>query len=339
MRNALATCALVIATFTAGFAAPAAAIDRLVDESLVPCASGGLPIHATMSDAVAAAAPGDTIGVCGGTYTESVVVDKDGLVLQALGLVKLLSPPAALFGFAVIANDVTIQGFDVSGFTEIGACGVVAFGVGGDIRSNRVHDNDLGLCLVDALATRVRNNVIENNADDGILAQFIDSVQLSTNTVRNNGGFGIEAYFCDRTPGLPVTDIHHNSLTGNGADGIFVVDCPVFIQNNTVRNNAQAGTEFHGIHVADTVGGVVTKNLVQSSNVGIVIENVADCTVSFNNVSFNSVGIGLFESDGCTLARNNVSRSDVVDCLWDGVGTHTFTANACGTEIPAGAWY
>ena len=334
MRNAVVVSAFVTALFTVAFTAPAAAFTRLVDDNLVPCAGGGLPIHDTISAAVAAAAPGESIGVCAGTYTEFVEVGTEGLVLQAIGVVKLVSPGGPGAGIIVFADNVTIHGFDVSGFTDEG-CGIAATGIGGDIRNNRVHDNLFGICVAFAESTRIRNNVAENNFEDGILAGLVDGIVVSANTVRNNGAFGIEAFSCDFTPGL-VTDIHHNSLTGNAADGIFVVDCPATIQNNTVRATNDPG--FHGIHVFDTVGGVVTRNLVQTAGIGVFVDAVSDCTVSNNSLSFNMVGIELFESDGCAITQNVVTRSSVVGCLWDELGTHTFTANSCGTEIPAGAW-
>jgi parallel beta-helix repeat protein len=337
MRRALALYAFLIAIFTMGFATAAAAVDRLVDDNLVPCVSGGLPIHATINDAVAAAAPGEVIVVCAGTYSEFVEVFTDDLVIQAMGLVKLVSPGGPGVGFFVEANGVTIRGFDISGYTEADDCGIVASGIGGDILNNRVHDNDFGICVGFAEGMRIRSNVVENNASDAILPFLVEGLQVSSNTVRNNGGFGIWLLFCDFA-GPVQTNVHQNSVTGNGGDGIFADACPAIIQNNQVRNNALLGPDFHGIHIFDSEGAVVTKNIVQSSNVGIFVEEVFDCTVSLNSVSFNAVGIDVFESDGCTFTRNNVSRSDVIDCVWDEVGTHTFTANACVTEFPAGAW-
>jgi parallel beta-helix repeat protein len=336
MRSAMVTCALVIATLAAGLATPAAALNRLVDDNLVPCASGGLPIHATISDAVNAAAPGETIGVCPGTYTEFVEIFTDGLVLQALGLVKLVSPGTPGFGFTVAANGVTIQGFDISGFAQPDDCGIVAVGAGGDLRNNRLHDNDFGFCVFFSEGTRLRNNVVENNGSDAIFAAIVDNLQVLTNTVRNNGGFGMWVEGCD--VGVVGTNIDHNSVTGNQGDGIYAPECPAMIQNNTVRNNALAGPDFHGIHVFDSAGAVVTRNSVQSSNVGIFVEDVTAATISLNSVSFNAVGIDVVGSDGAKLMRNNVTRSTVVDCRWDGTGSQTFTANACGTEIPPGAW-
>ena len=127
-------------------AVPAAAVDRLVDDNLVPCMSGPLPLHATISGAVEAASAGETIVVCAGTYTEHVAVNRDNLTLRAQGFVRLVSSGTAGSGLTLDAGGVTIQGFDISGYAH---CGIEARteNVVGDlyIRDNHIHDNDVGI--------------------------------------------------------------------------------------------------------------------------------------------------------------------------------------------------
>ena len=77
-------------------AVPAAAVDRLVDDGLVPCLSGKLPLHGTISAAVAAAAPGETILVCAGKYSDNVVVPKADLTLKGQGLVRVVAATSAV---------------------------------------------------------------------------------------------------------------------------------------------------------------------------------------------------------------------------------------------------
>ena len=58
------------------WAVPAAAVDRLVDHALVPCTGHPVPVTPRSVPAVTAAAAGETIVVCPGTYSEHVTVDK-----------------------------------------------------------------------------------------------------------------------------------------------------------------------------------------------------------------------------------------------------------------------
>lgn len=104
----------------------------------------------------------------------------------------------------------------------------------------------------------------------------------------------------------------------------------------TIRNNTVRST-IDGITVSGTTGVAILRNVVQMS-FGIWVSDSTSCTVAYNSVSFNDPGIALTKVDGCTIERNNAFRNTVPDCSWDGFGANTFSANACATEEPAGAW-
>jgi parallel beta-helix repeat protein len=310
-------------------AVPAAAVDRLVDDHLTPCMSGPLPLHATIGEAVAVAAAGETILVCAGNYSEGVIVNQSNLTIRAQGLVKLVSPGGIGFGFLVgTAGGVTIQGFDISGYS---ACGI---GIGGEaagdfyIRDNHIHDNGVGICYAaDALfvSPKIQNNVIEGNHSSGVRLFHASNEKLSANIIRNNGGTGISLNDCHGST------VDHNLVTGNHT-GISVVECHPVIRNNTLRDNVS-----WGISISGAGGGVVTHNLVQSSAVGVSLMG-ADCELSFNSIAFNQVGVDVRLGGVCLITRNNVSRSSTIDCTWDGTGDHTFVDNSCRTELPPGDW-
>jgi parallel beta-helix repeat protein len=320
--------------FSFGFASllvavPAAAVDRLVDDNLVPCVSGPLPVHGTIGDAVAAAAPGDTIVVCAGTYTEHVSVAQDNVTLRGQGHVKVVGPGSSGHGFRVTGADVVIQGLDVSGFRF--GCGIATFAESGiaaggaDIRDNHLHDNAIGICVSFRERFRVRANVTEANSV-GIALFGTRNGEVSGNITRNNV-HGVSLNECE-TP-----FVHHNLALANGI-GILVNQCAARVSNNTVRRNTASG-----INVVGGAAGVITRNLVQSSPVGILLQDVSGvCELSLNGVGFNDIGIELERSHGCIVGRNNVTRSTTVDCRWDGTGTPEFRDNTCGTEIPLGAW-
>ena len=317
-------------------AVPALAADRQVDDNLVPCVSG-LPIHGTIGAAVAAASAGETILVCAGTYSENVTVNKPDLTLRAQGVVYLKPGAAPVAGIVVVnADGVTIQGFDISGFTS--GCGTrVGFGVSTsrvDIRDNRIHGNSIGICMRGGTDLRVRYNTIQNNTDAGIFLRDTVAPEVSNNTVRNNGFSGIELL-----DGQGAA-IDHNALTGNQGYGIAVFASSPFapadgvvITNNTVR-----GPTSVGIVVSARTGVVLTRNLVQNAGQGVLLSYAKGATASFNSISFNAVGLDIGNTTGATVTRNNVSRSTIVDCRWDGAGVNVLTGNSCGTQDPAGAF-
>lgn len=126
--------------------------------------------YTTINSAVTAAAPGDAVVVCPGTYTEDVVIQKaltligQGATINATGLVG--TSTGAIIGqdpyngITIESSDVTVRGFTVEGAEGEGILAVnpdpVAATVGGmalhtgtpitnvTIEDNDVTGNDLG---------------------------------------------------------------------------------------------------------------------------------------------------------------------------------------------------
>ena len=325
----LITVAVAFAALLA--AVPAAAVDRIVDDNLVPCISV-LPIHATISAAVAAASPGEKILVCPGTYTENVVVNKADLTVRAQGIVRLRPGDSSLPGFSVQADGVTIQGFDISGYS--GACGVSVAASGSDIRDNHAHDNGFGICLTSGGGHRVRYNVTEVNIASGITLNNA-SGDVGNNTSKDNGVHGIFANNCAGS----VT-IDHNHAIENHSVGIFALNCAgPTITHNTVRGTGYIGAgNSGGIVVQGGQNALVKLNLVTDAVTGVLLTVTTGATATFNSISFNDFGLDILASDGLTVTRNNVSRSPFIDCRWDGTGANVLTNNNCGTQQPPGAF-
>jgi parallel beta-helix repeat protein len=309
---------LVLALACSLSAVPAAAVDRVVDDNGVACLSGR-PLHTTIGGAVAAAAPGETILVCAGTYTENVAVNKADLTLRAQGLVRLQPGDAFFNGFRVSADGVTIQGFEISGYTN--SSGILLEASRADIRDNRVHHNSIGIGVFAGSQNRVRYNVAEENGE-GIRVQE-SSADVMNNTAKGNL-YGIRPIAC-----TGVVTVDHNQLLANGS-GIFTTVCEgVIISSNTVQGGD--GSVF-GIYVAHGFDALVKLNLVRNAPTGIQIENMGSGTATFNTVGGSDVGLDVVGSTNVTVTRNNVSRSSIVDCRWDGFGTNVLTKNSCGTQ-------
>ena len=315
-------------------AVPAAAVDRVVDDKGVACLSGR-PLHTSISAAVAAASPGETILVCAGTYNENVTVTKADLTLQGQDA-RLRPGNANLDAITVVRSGVTIQGFDISGFNSSVACGVLVAGGAdrADIRDNRVHDNASGICLEGGTDHHVRYNVIQNNTDGIVGHSTTGPVEISNNTVKNSSDRGLLLSEC--SGGAAAID--QNALTSNLV-GMTVLHCDAAtITNNTVRGPGASTPDSEGIFVFRSTGLVLTRNLVQNFQIGVLLRIADGLTASFNSVSFNGVGLDVVTTTGATVTRNNVSRSTTLDCRWDTGGANVLTNNNCGTQNPAAAF-
>ena len=138
-------------------------------------------VAATIQAGVNRAAPGDTVSVCPGNYAGGVVVSTRSLTLNTSGpkgAVKVVGigvsgPPV---GFTVVADNVRISGFDISGFSGTpNSFGILVGGVqpgdtghpahGASIVNNVIHGNGDGVYLWQSNGNRIYNNEIYNSLD------------------------------------------------------------------------------------------------------------------------------------------------------------------------------
>jgi parallel beta-helix repeat protein len=344
---------LATASLTALAATPAHGFDLLVDDNLVPCVAPAPPVFQTIQDAVDVATAGQSIGVCPGTYAETVTVDVAGLSIEGIGVVKVTTPGGAgpERGFHVTVPDVTLRRLEILGFANPGSCGVLVDGASGaTVVSNRVHDNDAGVCVDFSDGTRVHHNIVRDNAAQGILALNVNAIEINSNTITGNARAGIFAMSVDLVdPSVGVSEIHHNLAAGNGTGGTgdgfegiqLFVAIGVKVRNNTVRGNGS-----DGILVSHGKGVVVTQNRSQSNGRAGIGLDASDesCLVSLNATALNAnEGLRLLDVLDSTITRNNSSRNDVsqggfFDCFINDPDGNTFIANNCGTEDPPGVF-
>lgn len=301
----------------------------VVDIQVGECLGSVIPAVFRIQDAVDMAAPGDTIGVCPGTYQELVTVPagKTAIALTGLGLVILERPdlPSGN-GISVLADDVRIERFEIRGFDPLG---VAVAANGAQIQNNNIHTNDFGIGL-SGHGHRVRNNIIRASTV-GLVMNSINGAEISGNRV-SSGGVAILASNVDQTS--PGTVIHHNLVSGALDEGISVTGAG----GGTIRNNTIRRT-LVGIHISGTTSVTIMHNAVRGNGVGIAVHDSTNCAVGFNSVAFNNAsGINLSAIEGCLIERNYATRNNPPDCGWDGLGANTFSRNACATEDPPGAW-
>jgi len=308
-------------------AVPALAVDRLVDGALTPCVAGALPHHPTISAAVSAAAPGETILVCPGTYREHVTVATPDLTLRAQGAVHVSAPSGADSVLRIAATRVTLEGFDVSGSRGIDACAVrVVEGDDADIRGLRVHHSTHAICIAGGGGHRLRDNVLEGNAGIAIAINRAGA-EVSHNTTSHSGILGLVVGGCDTRPVI----VRDNTFTERTA--MSLIACDALVTDNTVRGDDT------DVGILATGGGtVIQRNAIGHTRVAVKLIAASGGTVSLNTITASTTGIDLSESTGVTVTGNRVSGSTVVDCAWDATGRNVLANNSCGTQQPPGTF-
>ena len=177
--------------------------------------------YSAIQPALNDSAPGDTVLVCRGTYTDDVSVDTPGVTLQAANESVVLDGEQRLgAGVHVRASGVTVDGLTVRGYTSAGILvagdepladvrvtdndvkevdrsrrfsfrpGIYVDGArGARVSGNRVTDSGSGIFLIGSRDTTVRNNELRKYSYIGILeSSDINSLRAEKNEVERRLG-------------------------------------------------------------------------------------------------------------------------------------------------------
>jgi parallel beta-helix repeat protein len=260
--------------------------------------------YATIQAAVDAARQGSRIFVYPGIYHERVLVNKNNLQIIAQGKPVVVRPPGPPAGFTVLADHVTIQGFDI-GFGEGCATSIWFNGSHNTFADNFIHQ--VADCLgVNALVCRDYDggsdfNTIERNhivhSDLGIVVQAttdgalnqgnvirdnrIDLVYTTPIAIANGTGFVVSGNtitsgeYCILVGTLlqnPIAQGHHaivdNSLSGCGLNAISVyADSGTVVTHNRIAGNTVTGCTGSCIDLTAYEGSTLTNNEIKANTI------------------------------------------------------------------------
>jgi hypothetical protein len=232
---AVSSLALPAAVLTTGLVSPAGAAPAatLVVDDNMACPGA---TFSTISAAVAAASPGDTIQVCAGIYPETVNVDKPLTFLGAKANKDGRKKRNKLSKESVVVNlngdfviDGGVDGVTIDGFTLQGAGSdavtadaIEAFqgSSGLTVVDNVIRDNELGINLQNPDGTQPaeisQNAFIDNSlgsTPEGGTAVFISNGPANSTTIEDN------SFTEDRE-----TAINFAGAAGNPSRGLVVAD-------------------------------------------------------------------------------------------------------------------
>lgn len=343
---AFTACLMMIGTLPAR-----AAVTQAVDDdgfaSLTNC-NAATATHNTIQEGVDAAAAGDTVKVCPGTYIENVTVNK-ALILQGpkAGVngtrAQVLANEAVVHAsdqnlpiFMLAANSITVNGFLVEDNSNNAGIQTSPAFSGYQILNNIVQNNVFGIYLhgSGAATTLVRRNLLDDNnlpgsaSGNGIYSdQGAVGITVLANSFRNHSNTGI----IFAAAGIQQESIiiqNNRSLNDNTFVALFDVQNAQVVANQT-NDDVDAGDFGSTIFVGGNSAGILIQRnvLVNPGFSGIAVRDTLAAVGSTANVNVlgNTVtgaegsGIDVTAEDFAAVsARNNTLRNNAIDGIFFG---------------------
>ena len=300
------------------------------DAATIYVGSGQDDDFTTIQAAINDASQRDTIIVGDGIYNENVVVNKSVTLRSENGsaTTNVNASDSSEHALNVTANNVTIEGFNVTGVTNFEMAGIY-LGYSNDsiVRNNVVNNNSFGIVLDHSENNTLSSNIANNNSYYGIYLSSSSNNTLTDNTAMNNTRYGM--YFGSSDNNTLIS----NDANYNGRYGIYLSSS----NNNTLTDNVASYNTYTYIEPAsmsvgsivepmDISGGPATGIFIGYSAYNILNGNTASYNEGSNGVlmasnsnavspngelgSAYSCGFSLYNSENITLTGNTAIGND-----------------------------
>ena len=297
------------------------------DASTIYVGSGQDDDFTTIQAAINDASQGDTIIVGDGTYNENVVVNKSVTLRSENGAAStnVNASDSSEHAFNVTVNNVTIDGFNVTGVTSFDMGGIyLGYSNNSIVTNNIVNDNYFGIILDHSVNNTLSNNIANDNSYCGLYLYYSSHNTLDNNDIYNND-YGIRLY----------TSSDYNTLTDNTAMnntyGMYFSSS----DNNTLTGNTASYNGRYGMYFSSSDNNTLTDN-VASYN----IYNIEPASISLDSViepmdveSTAATGIYLVYSDNNVLTGNVANYNEGGSLVMYSINPNAISPNSEATSI------
>jgi parallel beta-helix repeat protein len=283
--------------------------------------------YTTIQEAINAAIPGDIIQVHGGTYYETIFINKTISLIGEKPETTIIdgSKSNVTFDPTVYVYGEDAKGVRICNFTIQGsnAWGIyILFNATVDVENNIVTNNSGGIVADVSNSNTFINNTIINNNFEGIL--FFESSEntMINNTISVNAyNFGILGSYFNHSidtsnliNGKPIyylknqSDLVINPYSfSEGIGYLALVNCRnITVENLNLTNN------FNGLLLVGSENSTIRNNVFKNNSRGIDIVNSLNNTLRNNNITnCPSLGISLINSPNNKFRENNLAGNQI----------------------------
>ena len=262
----------------------------------------------TIGKAIDPAAPGDTILVSPGFYSENVNVYKTLALLGQNETQTIIKGNSA--GVIIRASNVTVNGFTFQGNGTSITDGIdvepfyagpfISPSCGENISSNIITGSRLGINLHSSSNNIISTNTITNSSSYGIFLNWgSDNNRVCSNIITTSTLDCIDLIYSSDN------NISSNYISNSAAEGIALTSS----SNNSLCSNTISNSTFYGIFLfSGSSNNSVSLNTITNSGTSIYVED-SNNSVSLNNITKSNNGIYLTSSNNNSVSLNNITNS------------------------------
>ncbi|WP_321431227.1 NosD domain-containing protein [uncultured Methanolobus sp.] len=272
--------------------------------------------YTTIQAAVSAVSNGDTIIVTDGTYTENVEVTKEVTIRSQNGAASTVMQASydTDHVFYVTANNVTINGFNITGASSSSYAGIRLSTVEGcTIANNTATGNYYGIYLHYSDNNTLTNNTVTNSSNAGAIYTWqSNNNTLSYNTVSENPDEGIYLLYSDNNV------LSYNTVDNN-EKGIYLTSTSSY---NTVSYNT-ANRNARGLYLSSSANNntLMNNTITNSTDCSIYMDSSSH-NLFADNTLYNSSAYGFYSSYSNTY--NTLINNTIIDgCSSAGIYLHS----------------
>jgi parallel beta-helix repeat protein len=301
--------------------------------------------YSTISEAVAAAYPGDIICVENGLYAETVIVEKDNICISG-GARTVLNGGFALENAFVLSEThrVRLESLRIMNY----ASNAVSINRGADNIVTKCTLTDClkyGVFIQDAQNSLITFNDINGTGDYGIYIRNGNGLRAEKNKAKSCRLGGVYAESAGIIPVLfrnnefcfnlgnglylsgPEITAICNIIDSNFGNGVVLVNS----EGSAVTENTVSANHQNGIVVESGWASILKNRVISNEESGIVVNSGS--AVRENKVLRNGAnGLAIYGTKN-TVEKNQISESGAYDILRSRPDNYIFN-NACRTSNP-----